>query len=70
MNPTEDSTRILGIRPEEPHDEQDADHEAEELFGHRVTGSMDPWTTESSAQRRSSTLVPQALHVFAAAAAI
>lgn len=42
MNPTEDSTRILGIRPEEPHDEQDADHEAEELFGHRVTGSMDP----------------------------
>jgi hypothetical protein len=69
MNPTEDSMRILWIRPEEPHDEQDADHEAEDLFGHRVTGSMDPRTKESSAQRGSSTLVPQALHVVAAAAA-
>jgi hypothetical protein len=40
MNPTEDSMRILWIRPEEPYDERDANHEAEELFAHRVTGSM------------------------------
>jgi hypothetical protein len=33
-----------------------------------LIASLDQWTKESSAQRRSSALVPEALHVFAAAA--